>query len=49
MRLATDAGPATFWAENAPETDGAITFHILNYEPFFWQSPRSTITIDLQG
>ncbi len=32
--LATDAGRATFWAEDAPETDGTITFHILNYEPF---------------
>lgn len=32
--LATDAGRARFWAEAAPEVDGVITFHILNYEPF---------------
>jgi uncharacterized protein YndB with AHSA1/START domain len=32
--LATDSGRARFWAEAAPETDGVITFHILNYEPF---------------
>lgn len=32
--LATDAGRARFWAERAPEVDGVITFHILNYAPF---------------
>lgn len=32
--LATDAGRARYWAEAAPEVDGVITFHILNYEPF---------------
>ncbi|HZH04967.1 MAG TPA: SRPBCC domain-containing protein [Myxococcaceae bacterium] len=32
--LSTDEGRATFWAESAPETDGVITFHILNYESF---------------
>ncbi len=32
--LATDAGRARFWAESAPEVDGVITFHILNYAPF---------------
>jgi hypothetical protein len=32
--LATDAGRARFWAEAAPEVNGVITFHILNYEPF---------------
>jgi uncharacterized protein YndB with AHSA1/START domain len=32
--LATDAGRARFWAEAAPEADGAITFHILNYATF---------------
>lgn len=32
--LATDAGRARYWAEAAPESDGIITFHILNYEPF---------------
>jgi hypothetical protein len=32
--LATDEGRARFWAESAPEVDGVITFHILNYEPF---------------
>jgi uncharacterized protein YndB with AHSA1/START domain len=32
--LATDTGRARFWAETAPEVDGVITFHILNYEPF---------------
>lgn len=32
--LATDAGRARFWAEAAPEVDGVITFHILNYQPF---------------
>lgn len=32
--LATDAGRAGFWAEAAPEVDGVITFHILNYGPF---------------
>jgi uncharacterized protein YndB with AHSA1/START domain len=32
--LATDAGRARFWAEAAPEVDGVVTFHILNYEPF---------------
>lgn len=32
--LATDAGRSRFWAEAAPEVDGVITFHILNYEPF---------------
>lgn len=32
--LATDAGRARYWAEAAPEINGVITFHILNYEPF---------------
>ena len=32
--LATDAGRASYWAKSAPEVDGVITFHILNYEPF---------------
>lgn len=32
--LATDAGRSKYWAESAPEVDGAITFHILNYSPF---------------
>jgi uncharacterized protein YndB with AHSA1/START domain len=32
--LATEDGRARFWAESAPETDGTITFHILNFEPF---------------
>ena len=32
--LATDAGRARFWAESAPERDGHVHFHILNYEPF---------------
>ena len=32
--LATDAGRARYWAESAPEADGIITFHILNYEPY---------------
>lgn len=32
--LATEAGRSRFWAEAAPEVDGVITFHILNYEPF---------------
>ena len=32
--LATDSGRASYWAESAPEVDGGITFHILNYEPF---------------
>jgi uncharacterized protein YndB with AHSA1/START domain len=32
--LATDSGRARFWAEAAPEIDGVVTFHILNYEPF---------------
>jgi uncharacterized protein YndB with AHSA1/START domain len=32
--LATDAGRARYWAESAPEVDGSITFHILNYDPF---------------
>jgi uncharacterized protein YndB with AHSA1/START domain len=32
--IATDSGRAQFWAESAPEADGRITFHILNYEPF---------------
>jgi uncharacterized protein YndB with AHSA1/START domain len=30
--LATEAGRASYWAESAPEVDGRITFHILNYE-----------------
>ena len=30
--LATDAGRAAFWAESAPEVDGAITFHFMTYE-----------------
>lgn len=32
--LATDTGRASYWAESAPEDDGKITFHILNYEAF---------------
>jgi uncharacterized protein YndB with AHSA1/START domain len=32
--LATDEGRARYWAESAPEKDGLITFHILNYDPF---------------
>lgn len=32
--LATASGRARYWAESAPEIDGEITFHILNYEPF---------------
>jgi uncharacterized protein YndB with AHSA1/START domain len=32
--LVTDSGRASYWAESAPERDGRITFHILNYEPF---------------
>jgi Activator of Hsp90 ATPase homolog 1-like protein len=32
--LATEAGRARYWAESAPEANGTITFHILNYEPF---------------
>lgn len=32
--LATDAGRAGYWAESAPEVNGEVTFHILNYEPF---------------
>lgn len=32
--LATDRGRAAYWAESAPEVDGVITFHILNYAPF---------------
>lgn len=32
--LATDSGRAQYWAESAPEADGSITFHFLNYEPF---------------
>ena len=32
--LATDAGRARYWAESAPEVNGTITFHILNFEPF---------------
>jgi hypothetical protein len=32
--LATADGRARYWAESAPERDGRITFHILNYEPF---------------
>lgn len=32
--LATDAGRARYWAESAPEVNGSVTFHILNYEPF---------------
>ena len=32
--LTSDAGRASFWAEAAPEHNGRITFHILNYDPF---------------
>ena len=32
--LATDEGRARYWAESAPERDGAIEFHILNYPVF---------------
>jgi uncharacterized protein YndB with AHSA1/START domain len=32
--LATDEGRALFWAESAPEAQGVITFHILNYDAF---------------
>ena len=32
--LATDEGRSSFWAESAPEDNGFITFHILNFEPF---------------
>jgi uncharacterized protein YndB with AHSA1/START domain len=35
--LATDAGRESYWAESAPERDGRIEFHILNYEPFSGQ------------
>lgn len=31
--LATESGRAMYWAESAPEINGTITFHILNYEP----------------
>ena len=31
--VATDTGRASYWAESAPESDGRITFKILNYEP----------------
>lgn len=31
--LSTDAGRAGFWAESAPEADGAITFNFLNHPP----------------
>lgn len=31
--LATDEGRASYWAESAPEENGEITFHILNYQP----------------
>ena len=40
--LATDAGRASFWAEAAPEREGRITFHILNYEPFSGRVLRRT-------
>lgn len=32
--LATDPGRAAYWAEAAPEVDGVVTFHILNYAPW---------------
>ncbi len=32
--LATDQGRAAYWAERAPERDGAIEFHILSYPVF---------------
>ena len=32
--LNTDEGRATYWAELAPEENGCVTFHILNYAPF---------------
>lgn len=32
--LTTDSGRASFWAESAPESDGFVTFNILNYEPY---------------
>ena len=32
--LVTADGRARYWAESAPEVDGRITFHILNYQPF---------------
>ncbi len=32
--LATDEGRAAYWAECAPERDGAVEFHILNYPVF---------------
>ena len=32
--LSTDEGRASYWAERAPERDGAIEFHILNYPVF---------------
>ena len=32
--LATDEGRASYWAESAPEVNGNVIFHILNYEPF---------------
>lgn len=32
--LATAEGRERYWAESAPEEDGVITFHILNYAPF---------------
>jgi uncharacterized protein YndB with AHSA1/START domain len=32
--LATDEGRSRYWAESAPESNGVITFQILNYEPF---------------
>jgi hypothetical protein len=37
--LAAHAGRARYWAESAPEANGTITFHILNYELFAGRVP----------
>lgn len=51
--LTTAEGRAKFWAEFAPEVNGLITFHILNYAPFtgrVWESvPDRSFALEYFG
>lgn len=51
--LNTAEGRAKYWAESAPENNGQVTFHILNYEPFsgriLQRKPPSLFVIEYFG
>lgn len=40
--LATSEGRSSFWAEQAPERDGTVIFHIIGYPPFSGRILEST-------